>query len=688
MPAIGICGTFDVQNYGDLIFPLLARHELERRLGKVSLRPYSYRAKDTDHWPFEVRSNVDFAADVDTLDAVLLGGGDLIHCIKNIALDYLPQNPALHHPTSLWLTPALIALEQGLPLIWNAPGVPQEIPRWARAAVRAALMSSSYVAVRDESSRQILAAIAPDADVCVVPDTAFGIANLCDPANPSSASEALASQAGLRAPYVVLEPAAHGPTAKLMRAAAALPSSHQILILPIGPVHGECNESIPESMLPGAIRLPVWPDPLVLTELIAGAEGAIGDSLHLAIAAIAFGVPVFRSPRNDLSKYAMLKAFDRVHSLDGEIGKDVSAEWLRARLGRITPSAAAREAARAVSAHWDKVAAQIASHSRGAVPIAIRNLWQRLPGDLESHAELEARFAQAGKLIGGLREENAALRNSLSWKITSPLRLLAGLVLRPSKPGAAVAAAARQPARRGTPSQSHAVIHFESIEQQKLATEPYAWAKMDGLFSPEHATDLAVTFPRDRFKLVQGYDGEKDYGYHVRELIGMGNDAISHAAGLSPAWSQLATDLLSSRYRGAIGRLTGIDASSLRMEANVFHYGPGAWLGPHVDLADKVVTHVLYFNPSWNVANGGCLNILRSADMNDSACIVPPIVGSSAILVRSDKSWHAVSRVDQDCKESRRSITVTFYRADAVSTMWPPGDNTPTFDYIDGENSA
>ena len=102
MPAIGMCGTFDVQNYGDLIFPLLARHELQQRLGDVTLRPYSYRAKDTNHWPFEVRSNADFAVDVDALDAVLLGGGDLYPTrVKNIALDYLPQNQALHHPTSL-----------------------------------------------------------------------------------------------------------------------------------------------------------------------------------------------------------------------------------------------------------------------------------------------------------------------------------------------------------------------------------------------------------------------------------------------------------------------------------------------------------------------------------------------------------------------------------------------------------
>jgi lipopolysaccharide transport system ATP-binding protein len=32
---IGICGTFDVANYGDLLFPLIAESELTERLGAL-----------------------------------------------------------------------------------------------------------------------------------------------------------------------------------------------------------------------------------------------------------------------------------------------------------------------------------------------------------------------------------------------------------------------------------------------------------------------------------------------------------------------------------------------------------------------------------------------------------------------------------------------------------------------------
>ena len=42
------------------------------------------------------------------------------------------------------------------------------------------------------------------------------------------------------------------------------------------------------------------------------------------------------------------------------------------------------------------------------------------------------------------------------------------------------------------------------------------------------------------------------------------------------------------------------------MEVNVFRYPPRAWLGPHVDLKDKLITHVFYFNEAWSAGQGGC----------------------------------------------------------------------------------
>jgi hypothetical protein len=231
------------------------------------------------------------------------------------------------------------------------------------------------------------------------------------------------------------------------------------------------------------------------------------------------------------------------------------------------------------------------------------------------------------------------------------------------------------------PRKDAEMIDLTRIEQRSLKTEPYEWAFVDRLFSAQDGEALADSYPRDHFKTVAGNDGEKSYEYEARSLIDMAATTASNADALSPVWRQLAGDLLSSEYRAAMTRLTGRDLTDAAIEVNVFHYTPGSWLGPHVDLKDKIATHVLYFNKSWNMADGGCLNILRSSDMADVANKVAPIVGNSSVIVRSDTSWHAVSRVVDDCRRSRRSMTVTFYHPGSVSTMWRPDAIEPLHDY-------
>ncbi len=225
------------------------------------------------------------------------------------------------------------------------------------------------------------------------------------------------------------------------------------------------------------------------------------------------------------------------------------------------------------------------------------------------------------------------------------------------------------------------MINWDRFAEQSLETQPYRWAVIDRLYSNADAAALAQTFPHDHFKRLSDYGGEKDFEYESRELIGMGASRISEEARLSSAWRALANDLLSREYRMAMSNLIGVDLAAAPLEVNVFHYPAGGSLGPHPDLSDKIVTHVLYFNETWNNSDGGCLTILGSSNATDVVTTVSPIVGNSAILVRSDNSWHAVTPVVSSCKSSRRSLTATFYRPGSISTMWPPGDKPQLHDY-------
>lgn len=66
------------------------------------------------------------------------------------------------------------------------------------------------------------------------------------------------------------------------------------------------------------------------------------------------------------------------------------------------------------------------------------------------------------------------------------------------------------------------ILRIDRLNDQVLETDPFEWKFIDQLFAPEDAAALAASFPRDKFKTVEGYDGEKSYVYVSRSLIHMG----------------------------------------------------------------------------------------------------------------------------------------------------------------------
>src|SRR6266568_469960 len=93
---IGICGTFDAANFGDLLFPLIAESELSARLGAVRLHRFSYECRKPPEWPYEVVSVTALPQAIHGLDGLLIGGGFLIRFDKEVAPGYLPPSPEIH----------------------------------------------------------------------------------------------------------------------------------------------------------------------------------------------------------------------------------------------------------------------------------------------------------------------------------------------------------------------------------------------------------------------------------------------------------------------------------------------------------------------------------------------------------------------------------------------------------------
>ena len=244
---IGIAGTFDVQNLGDLLFPIVAEAELSRRIGPINLHRFSYGEKNPPEWPYRVESVAALPQRAADLDAMLIGGGHLIRFDKAVAPGYGPPSPDIHHPTGYWLMPALLALQNGCPVIWNAVETWREVPDWAAPLLRAALENSSYVAVRHEHSRDDLLPFANGVPVEVVPDTCFGIGRIVDPTRPSDRYLKLRRAAGLRPPYIVIQATPHqAGFVRFLRQHRARFTGYQFVSVPIGPALGDHDGALAE----------------------------------------------------------------------------------------------------------------------------------------------------------------------------------------------------------------------------------------------------------------------------------------------------------------------------------------------------------------------------------------------------------------------------------------------------------
>ncbi len=169
---IAICGAFDMQNFGDLMFPVLARE----RLTPLGFTVTAVAPTDSDPGmglgrprPSSALSDLDWA-----LDGVLIGGGYIIHtqAVSRIVHLEQPSVPAQETPPELvecWAGATLAAAARGIPVAWNAPGVPFPFSTGQQPLVASVAQAAGYLSVRDRSSADLLDPHG-QLDVSIVPD--------------------------------------------------------------------------------------------------------------------------------------------------------------------------------------------------------------------------------------------------------------------------------------------------------------------------------------------------------------------------------------------------------------------------------------------------------------------------------------------------------------------------------------
>jgi hypothetical protein len=363
MPEALLAGTFDVENYGDLLFPLVAQARLAS--AGIAVRPVSPTAGRVGY--ADALPPVAAAAMLDADDikacGVLIGGGYIVigQAASTLA-EYAAAGVAGHAYPSLWLGATLAGALRDVPVVWNAPGVPFPFASPRRPMLAAMLAAADYVALRDTASAELLAT--PGIDIAVVPDTVFDLPMVWSTGALRETRLAvlqrhgIAPEARLLALHVRERALGVAGAAGIAAGINALAAAHGLLpvLLPLGRSLGDgpvaaavaTHLAVPHMVFDDAASL------REIAGLIAGAALYVGGSMHGYVTAAAYGVPGVLVAIPAHRKFSgVLAHLDRPQDLarDWPQAFDRAGAWLATGEGLALPG----DIGAALDRHWGRI---------------------------------------------------------------------------------------------------------------------------------------------------------------------------------------------------------------------------------------------------------------------------------------------------------------------------------------------
>ena len=287
-------GTFDIENFGDLLFPTMLAHVFSD--DEIDL----FSVEGNCPKPFEENIYVYPVAELEKMhcknpyDAIVIGGGDIILCDVNDSSKYLWSKCDLF---KLWASPILIGNKYNIPVIFNAPGVPFQFNESMRSLVGELLNKVDYLSVRDEMSATFLKECGV-ANVKVVPDTIIEIENVFQQPLLKNIRKQL--QIRYKLPeddsYIVMQHNTFQITNTVYKkyyktvADRVIQSGKKVVFMPIGYVHedGDFLKQIYDSRNKNQVYIDGMLSPLEMCAVLAGSCGYIGSSMHGAVVSYSY----------------------------------------------------------------------------------------------------------------------------------------------------------------------------------------------------------------------------------------------------------------------------------------------------------------------------------------------------------------------------------------------------------------
>jgi Rps23 Pro-64 3,4-dihydroxylase Tpa1-like proline 4-hydroxylase len=203
--------------------------------------------------------------------------------------------------------------------------------------------------------------------------------------------------------------------------------------------------------------------------------------------------------------------------------------------------------------------------------------------------------------------------------------------------------------------------YLTNLANVQLQEVPYQWAYSEELFKDNSHHELTRTFPTDNYKLLHTIRDDKSYMMYHRTIYDNRISPTISLQGLNPVWIDFINELLSKEYISQLSSCLKQNLLQYNIELNFWQYKNGGWLSPHTDKPAKIVSQLFYFNSEWDSNWGGSFRVLNSDNIDDYHREIFPGNGNSIILIRNDRSWHAVTAQTSPNHISRNVLQLIFW---------------------------
>jgi SM-20-related protein len=161
-------------------------------------------------------------------------------------------------------------------------------------------------------------------------------------------------------------------------------------------------------------------------------------------------------------------------------------------------------------------------------------------------------------------------------------------------------------------------LKLEAFRETPLVKEPFEYLVVPGFITQDALARLNADYP------------------NISESGSFPVERTSYG----PAFQSLVDELVSDEFREAFEEKFALNLAG-RPTTITVRGKCGAGDGKiHTDSTSKIITVLIYMNPSWEKP-GGRLRLLRSSsNLNDIIVEVPPTEGTMLAFRRADNSWH------------------------------------------------